>query len=130
MLPLLVVAAIFASQGHGTHGAGSAQRSLCGLGVASIPALQQQIAASLPGTGGDERFVTYSDEPNMRNWSFTTAAHPAHPAAACRTLVQREGAWHVLTEIECHSSRVNCDALRREYEQLDAAMRRSLNNER
>ncbi len=124
MLPIIFAVAMLAGQDHNGHGA---PPRLCDHSAASIPALQQQIAGALPATGGDERFATYSDEPNMRNWSFTTAAHPAYPAAACRSLVQRNGAWHVATEIVCHSSRANCDALRREYEQLDAAMRQSLN---
>ena len=124
MLPILFAVAMLASQTQ--SGATGAQPGLCGLSAASIPALQQQIAAALPAAEGDDRFAAYSDEANMRTWSFTTANHPAHPAAACRTLVQREGNWHVVTEIECQSSRANCDALRREYEELDAAMRRSL----
>ena len=133
MLPLLLFAAIAAGQTHGAvqgaHKQGSAPPRLCGLTAPSIAALQQQIAATLPRADGDPRFVAYRDGANMWNWSFT-AAHPAHPAAACRSLIQRDGAWHVATEIACHSDRANCDALSREYEALDAAMRRSLNGER
>ena len=110
----------------GIHREGDGRADLCGRRADSVAALQVQIAAQFPPAPGDDRYLAYYDEANSRFWNFTTEAHSAHPAAACRTLVQRDGSWFVEGEISCLNSRANCDALYREFEELNGAMRRAL----
>jgi hypothetical protein len=108
------------------HSLGGPDDKICGLRSGDIPALEAQLARDLPREAGNERYRAYWDEAARRIWTFTTAVHPAHPAVACRTIGERDGAVYVDTEITCYSTRANCDALYREFEQLNAEMRRAL----
>jgi phosphoribosylaminoimidazole carboxylase (NCAIR synthetase) len=62
----------------------------------------------------------------MRVWTFTTTAHAAHPSATCRTVADVHGQTTLDQQIDCRSTRENCDALYREFEELNARMRREL----
>lgn len=94
---------------------------LCGMTAATVPELEARIAARLLPLPGNERFTAYEDRQNFRVWTFTTSAHDAHPAVACRTATARpEGGSNLAMEISCFSTRENCDALYREFEALNA----------
>lgn len=110
----------------GIHTIGPDRPELCGMTAPTIAELHTRIAARLPGLPGNERFVAYEDARNMRVWTFTTAAHPAHPAVACRTVTEVNGQALLDLQIDCRSTRENCDALYREFEALSARMRRDL----
>lgn len=110
----------------GIHSLGEGPPDLCSTTAPDIPALEAALAARLPPLPGNERYVAYEDAPNMRIWTFTTAAHPAHPAVACRSVVEENGNVGTRTEIACHSTRANCDALYREFEELNARTMREM----
>jgi hypothetical protein len=101
--------------------------SLCGMTAASISALEAELSRLLPALPGNDRFGRYEDRPNRRIWTFTTAAHPAHPAVACGTVATRDGMVGLDMQIFCLSTRETCDALHREFEELNAQVRRRLN---
>jgi hypothetical protein len=110
----------------GIHREGDGRADLCGMRADNIASLRAQIVGRFPSAPGNDRYAAYYDEANSRFWNFTTEAHAAHPAAACRTLVQRDGQFFIEGEISCQSTRANCDALYREFEELNATMRREL----
>ena len=110
----------------GIHSIGEAQPTLCGMTAPTTAELHARLAARLPRLPGNERFTAYEDAQNMRVWTFTTPAHPAHPAVACRTVVDADGGARVDLQIDCRSTRENCDALYREFEALNARMLREL----
>jgi hypothetical protein len=130
--PLVLILLLFAAQAkaqpvpEGIHSIREGQPNLCGETAPTIADLQSRLAARLPGLPGNERFVAYEDEPNMRVWTFTTSAHAAHPAVACRTVTDVNGHTNLDLKIDCRSTRENCDALYREFEALNARMLREL----
>ena len=105
----------------GTHRGTDGPPNLCGITAATVPALEAMMAAQFAPLPGNERYVSYEDPAHRRIWTFTTAAHPAHPAASCMTVVRRDGWISVNREISCPSTRASCDLLHREFEALDAA---------
>jgi hypothetical protein len=105
----------------------SSPSSLCGVPATDIPALEAELSRRLTELPGNDLFRRYEDPPNRRIWTFTTAAHPAHPTVACGTVVTRDGMVGIQMEISCYSTRENCDALHREFEELSAQLRRRLN---
>ena len=110
----------------GIHRPGQGHPNLCDASAETVAALQAQLAARLPGLAGNERFVAYEDPQHMRVWTFTTAAHPAHPAVACRTVTEVNGSVQLGLQLYCHSTRENCDSLYREFEELNERVRRDL----
>ncbi len=110
----------------GIHSLEEGPPNLCGTTAPDVPTLQAALAARLPPLPGNERYLAYEDAPNMRVWTFTTAAHPAHPAVACRSVGEENGRVGMRTEISCHSTRANCDALYREFEELNARTLREI----
>lgn len=127
-LALLLTAAPLQAQPvpEGIHSLEQGPPDLCGTTAPDIPALEAALAARLPSLPGNERYVAYEDAPNLRIWTFTTAAHPAHPAVACRSVVEENGNVATRTEISCHSTRASCDALYREFDELNARTMREL----
>jgi hypothetical protein len=59
-------------------------------------------------------------------WSFTPSGHYAHPSVSKRTMLQRNGDWHVETRVLCGSQKPACDKLMVEYAELDARMREAI----
>ena len=65
-------------------------------------------------------------EDGMTLWSFTPPGHPAHPAAIKRTLVEKDGAWHVEMNALCQADKTACDKLMAEFQALNEKMRESI----
>lgn len=59
------------------------------------------------------------DTPNMTLWSFAPEGHNAYPAAVKRQIVSTPGGTSLAMSILCESAKVPCDALVREFEQLN-----------
>jgi hypothetical protein len=59
-------------------------------------------------------------------WNFTKASHPAHPAVACRRIIQVGDQFHVETQLRCQGSKTQCDRLATDYAALDKRMTDSL----
>ncbi len=104
----------------GIHSQGDGSADLCDLTARTVAELEAQIRGRsdvevLQGTSeydayaiGDRRILT-----------FTTAKNRAHPAVACRKIVETPGGGSTIeTTISCTNSRENCDWLYREFEAL------------
>jgi hypothetical protein len=109
----------------GIHSVAGDHPSLCGMGAASVAALEAELARSLPAPSRD-RYVTYEDRANLRLWNFTALPHPAHPSVACVAVETRDGMVGVTVAIHCTASRETCDAFRREFEQLAETVRQTM----
>jgi hypothetical protein len=62
-------------------------------------------------------------------WSFTPEAHPAHPSAVKREVVERDGKTVIEMAVLCQSAKAPCDQLVREFTELNENMRRQLTEE-
>jgi hypothetical protein len=69
-------------------------------------------------------FRAFSEEGRIlaRVWSITEPGNFAHPSIACRSVVGTEGSYRVKTELECFSTKANCDRLFEGYKRLDKQM--------
>jgi hypothetical protein len=115
----------------GIHGTAGETPSLCGRSAATVGALLQQVSRDLPELPGTGRFVAFEDPAELRVWTFTTPAHPAHPTVACRSLTKGpDGSVYANLEIDCRATREKCDSLYREFEALDRKVRRELQGSR
>ena len=59
-------------------------------------------------------------------WSFTPEDHPVHPSAVRREVVSRDGQINISMGILCYSSRLDCDQLVAQYEQINENLKRRL----
>lgn len=60
-------------------------------------------------------------------WSFAPDAHPAFPAVVKRKVVEKDGMVSIKTDVACEATKSNCDALVREFMQMNQDVRRELN---
>jgi hypothetical protein len=56
-------------------------------------------------------------------WSFTPSAHPVHPTVVKRTVIERDGQVFIDMDVICQARKEPCDALVREFIQLNDGMR-------
>ena len=114
----------------GIHSDATGGPNMCGLATDSVGELQVQLVRRLQPLPGNDRYTALSDEQDARVWTFTTNRHPAHPAVACRTVRQgSDGRVSIDTQIHCQNTRERCDALYREFEELNAQMQGALEND-
>jgi len=59
-------------------------------------------------------------------WSFPPEGHAAYPAAVKRTLSQKDNATWIEMSVHCEASKVACDNLVKEFQQLNDRFRESL----
>jgi hypothetical protein len=71
-------------------------------------------------------WVIVSDEPQQTVWSFTASDHPAHPAFAKRSVVQKGDAISIETTVLCEAERSACDKLVSEFQSLNERMRQDV----
>lgn len=101
-----------------------ARAELCGTPDASPGQKFEQLTAieKLPETFRSEQYIALRDRNRMITWTFTQAAHPAHPAVVCRRVVESDGALRLEMNANCQAKKPACDALIAEFEQLNARM--------
>jgi len=102
----------------------TAHAELCGTPDASPGQKYEQLTAieKLPETFRSEQYIALRDRNRMITWTFTQAAHPAHPAVVCRRVVESDGALRLEMNANCQAKKPACDALIAEFEQLNARM--------
>jgi len=59
-------------------------------------------------------------------WSFAPERHAAYPAVVKRTIVEKDGKVNMKMDVICQATKSACDALVREFFQLNERMRSSL----
>jgi len=104
--------------------AGEVQESL--HNEIGYPTVAQALAAlrSKPGVqilqqGG---WTIISEPASSTLWSFAPAEHPAYPSAVKRSLSTRGGATYIDMKVLCEASKVACDQLVVDFQQLNQKM--------
>jgi hypothetical protein len=102
----------------------AATEELCGTREATPQALYDKLAkeAKLREMRRSDVYVALEDGSNGTLWTFTLPAHPAHPAAVCRRIVERRGVLEVPTSIVCNGAEAACAKLRSDFEMLNENM--------
>jgi hypothetical protein len=97
---------------------------LCGEPKAEPQALYERLAkdSRLREMRRSEQYVALENGHDGTLWSFTLPAHPAHPAAVCRRVMERRGIIEVPTAIECRGPEAECGKLKGDFEALNARM--------
>ena len=104
----------------GIHSMGNGGAEVCDLTAKSVAALEDQIRgrSDVEVLQGTSEYNAYAIG-KRRVLTFTTPQNRAHPAVACRKVVEAPGNGSTIeTSILCMSSRENCDWLYREFETL------------
>jgi hypothetical protein len=126
---LLVFALLSATQpGAGAEPSGD---DLCGEPKAGPQALYERLAkdARLREMRRSEHYVALENGQDGTLWSFTLPAHPAHPAAVCRRVMERRGIIDIPTAVECRGPEGECTKLKSDFEALNARMIQDLHKQ-
>lgn len=98
--------------------------SLCGEPKAEPQALYERLAkdSRLREMRRSEHYIALENGADGTLWSFTLPAHPAHPAAVCRRVVERRGVIDIPTGIVCRGPEAECTKLKRDFDALNDRM--------
>lgn len=98
-----------------------------GIGYPSAEAALQALKARADVTIAEQGGWTIADDKaNHTLWSFSSAGHPAHPAAVRRTVVNEGGQAAIRMNILCQGARPACDALAGEFARMNAALQQAM----
>jgi N-acetylglutamate synthase/N-acetylornithine aminotransferase len=105
-----------------------AKADFCGVKGQSPSEIQANAIKSgnFKPTSANSLYVAFLNRKTLTTLTFTRPSNKAHPAVACRKAVLRGGAWNVVTNIRCAASKKDCGAMVREFNALDAQMKREL----
>ena len=68
----------------------------------------------------EERGWRVANDKNERTlWSFTPEGHPAHPAVAKRTVIEKDGAIWLDLNVHCEAAKDPCDQFVRDFQALN-----------
>ena len=104
---------------------------LCGEPKAEPQALYERLAkdSRLREMRRSEHFVALENGQDGTLWSFTLPAHPAHPAAVCRRVMERRGVVDIPTAIVCRGPEGECTKLKNDFDALNARMIQELHKQ-
>ena len=96
------------------------------IGYAS-PAAALAALREKPGVKIREENDWYvANDPNEKAfWSITQPAHPAHPTAVKRVLVDGPGGIHLAMAVKCGASKSACDQVVFQFKQINESLGRS-----
>lgn len=89
----------------------------------ALEALKARADVTISEQGG---WIIADDKANHTLWSFSTAGHPAHPAAVRRTVVNESGQAAIRMNILCQGEKQACDGLRGEFARMNAALQQAM----
>jgi hypothetical protein len=113
-------------------GAQPAATDQCGEPGADPQALYERLVKDgrLREMRRSEHYVALENAQDGTLWSFTLPAHPAHPAAVCRRVVERRGVLDIPTSIVCHGPEAECAKLESDFDALNDRMIKELHKQR
>lgn len=105
-----------------------AQETLCSKPKTTPEALYQELAkdAKLREMRRSDIYVALEEGNDGILWTFTLPAHPAHPAAICRRVMERRGVLEIPTSIQCNGPEAACAKLRSDFDMLNERMLKDL----
>lgn len=90
----------------------------------AIAALKQKPSAEFRTERG---WTVISIKDEHTGWSFPPPDHPAYPSAIKREVVEKDGTVYLETRVSCGASKSACDALVRDFIQLNEKVREQVN---
>jgi hypothetical protein len=104
---------------------------LCGEPKAEPQALYERLAkdSRLREMRRSEQYVALENGQDGTLWTFTLPAHPAHPAAVCRRVMERRGVIDIPTAIVCRGPEGECTKLKSDFDALNARMIQELHKQ-
>lgn len=113
----------------GVHSDADGPSDLCGVSGENALAIRAKLKSDPSITeepSGSPRFETYFSSVETKQWTVTTKRDAAYPAATCVHLYNSKGGTNMKREMRCDASRAACDALFREFEASNTAIRNQL----
>jgi hypothetical protein len=103
----------------------------CGESKAEPQALYDRLAkdSRLREMRRSDHFVALENGQDGTLWTFTLPAHPAHPAAVCRRVMERRGVIDIPTAIVCRGPEGECTKLKSDFDALNARMIQELHKQ-
>lgn len=86
---------------------------------AALAALRAKPGVSFSEEGG---WMIAEERSSAILWSFTPSGHPAHPSVVKRQLVNEDGQLNLKMSISCRAVKMVCDALVRDFNDLNQRM--------
>ena len=110
----------------------AAADEVCGEAKADPQALYARLSKDgrLREMHRNELYVGLENGQDGTLWTFTLPAHPAHPAAVCRRVMERRGVIDVPTTIVCEGTEAACARLKGDFEALNARLVEELYKQR
>jgi hypothetical protein len=108
-----------------------AQDTLCGKPRSTPEALYELLAKDdkMREMRRGDIYVALEDGNDGTLWTFTLPAHPAHPAAICRRVMERRGVLEIPTSIQCNGSEAACAKLKSDFDMLNERMLKDLHDQ-
>ncbi len=102
------------------------------IGYASVSEALRDLTENPAATvenHGDWIVISLEDDGYIL-WSFTPTTHPAHPSAVKRSLVEADGAFHILMNVLCESTKSACDSLVEDFKELNEKISSEIRNDK
>jgi hypothetical protein len=95
---------------------------LCGEPKAAPKELYERLTkdSRLKEMHRNDQYVGLENGQNGTLWTFTLPKHPAHPAAVCRTVMERRGIIDIPTTVVCEGAAAACAELKADFAALNA----------
>jgi hypothetical protein len=90
---------------------------------AALAALKVQSGVQITVQNG---WTIADDQKNHTLWSFTPNDHPAYPSVVKRALTEHDGSVFINMNVLCEASKVACDGLVTQFEQLNDKLSQEL----
>ena len=113
----------------GVHRDADGPSDICGITGENALAIRDKLKSDpsiIEKPSGSPRFETYFSSVETKQWTVTTQREAAYPAATCVHLYNSDGGTDMQREMRCDASREACDALFREFEASDTALRNQI----
>lgn len=113
----------------GVHSDATGPSDVCGITGEDALAIRAKLRTDpsiIEKPSDSPRFETYFSTVETKQWTVTTRRDAAYPAATCVHLFTSQQGTDMKREMRCDASRQACDALFRQFEASDAAIREQI----
>jgi hypothetical protein len=126
VLSLIAIVA-FAQENRPTIGDAPQIRAGRGIGYSTVAAALEALRArSDVDISVQDGWTIVNDRSAGTLWSFTPPSHPAHPAAAKRVVVEKNGSVSIEMSGLCEAEKAACDKLMAEFREMNDKIRASI----
>jgi len=125
LLGMLIWPCVTLAQDSGAEGASTSSP----IGYASVQQAFDAVSADPDASRSEyEGWSLFTQKADGKYilWSFTPEDHPVHPSAVRREVMRKEGEVFISMAVLCHSSRLDCDQLVEQFQQINARIKQKL----